>query len=58
MTTAYSTCAFPGCDHRPIDGWAMYRVNPKGQPGIWMCKEHSEKPVDPVVELIAATVAK
>lgn len=34
---------------------AVFRVNPKGQPGIWACKEHTRKraEIDPEVEDIA-----
>lgn len=37
---AYTTCDEPGCDRSPANGDALFRVNPKGEPGVFMCKEH------------------
>lgn len=38
--TAHTPCDEPGCDRSPADGHALFRVNPKGQPGIFMCEQH------------------
>lgn len=38
----YTTCDEPGCDRSPANGDALYRVNPKGEKGIFMCKEHEK----------------
>jgi hypothetical protein len=37
---------------------ALFRANPKGQNGIWVCEEHAPKPIDPVVHEIVTTIAK
>ena len=41
------------CHRHPIrDAIALYRVNAKGQPGIWRCEEHLEPAtyIDPIVQ--------
>lgn len=45
---AHTTCAEEGCDRSPATGWALYRTNPKGEPGIFKCIAHSQ-PGDPYV---------
>lgn len=35
--SAHTTCAWPGCTRSPDGGHVLVRVNPKGEPGIWMC---------------------
>ena len=37
------TCDFPGCA-RTVDDGPLYRVNPKGQPGIFECGQHDKEP--------------
>jgi len=34
-------CEFEGCPKTMRDG-VLWRVNPKGVPGIFMCKEHAQ----------------
>lgn len=34
-------CAFEGCDRSNANGHALFRINPKGEPGIFMCKQHA-----------------
>ena len=38
---AYTTCAEDSCDRSPATGWPLFRVNPKGERGVFMCKEHA-----------------
>ena len=43
--TAHTTCDWPddgGCDRSPATGHALFRTNPKGEPGVFMCAEHAE----------------
>ena len=44
------------CRKGPSDGVSLYRVNAKGQPGIWACKRHIKQtdapPVDSEVQEI------
>lgn len=40
--TGLDPCDESGCDRTPADGYVLYRVNPKGQPGVYMCREHAE----------------
>lgn len=44
--TAHTTCDEPGCDRSPANGDVLYRVNPKGEKGIFMCKEHEAQTWD------------
>lgn len=37
---AHTPCDEPGCARSPARGDALFRVNPKGEAGIFMCKEH------------------
>jgi hypothetical protein len=39
--TAYTTCDEPGCERAPANGDVLYRVNPKGEKGIFMCDKHA-----------------
>lgn len=39
---AYTPCAWPGCTRTVAGGTALIRVNPKGQPGIWMCRDDAK----------------
>lgn len=54
--TPMFTCAFCGDDAR--FGVALFRQNPKGETGIWACKEHSRAPIDPGVEQITSCIAR
>lgn len=57
--TAYTPCEWPECDRSPVGGWALFRVNPTGQKGIFMCSEHagrSPKEVADVMDAVAARV--
>lgn len=40
--TAYTVCDEDGCDRSPANGDALFRVNPKGEKGIFMCREHAD----------------
>lgn len=40
---AYTSCDEKDCKRSPVNGHPLYRVNPKGQTGIFMCREHAEK---------------
>lgn len=39
---AYTLCAQDYCVRSPADGDVLYRVNPKGEPGVFMCREHAD----------------
>ena len=34
----------------------LSRQNPKGEPGVWRCRTHNEKDMDPVVEGVVEAV--
>ena len=37
------------CKKTPADGTTVFRVNPKGRPGIWACAKHrpqTDAPID------------
>jgi hypothetical protein len=36
---AHTPCAWPGCTRTPAEGHVLVRVNPKGEPGIFMCRD-------------------
>lgn len=38
---AYTPCDEKGCTLTPMDG-PMFRVNPKGEIGVFMCRAHAE----------------
>lgn len=50
------TCFHPQCNRGPATtGDSVYRINAKGQPGIWACEEHRENtdaPRDPELDRI------
>lgn len=33
-------CFHPMCTVSPANGGALFRINAKGQPGIWACRDH------------------
>jgi uncharacterized Zn finger protein (UPF0148 family) len=39
---AYTPCAYGDCERCPADGTPLFRVNPKGERGIFMCAEHKQ----------------
>lgn len=42
--TAYTPCDYPGCDLSPAkDGVALFRVNVKGETGVFMCPRHARE---------------
>jgi hypothetical protein len=47
-------CEF--CGKGPADGTSVFRVNRKGEKGIWRCRPHLDKQPDPetsrVVEIL------
>ncbi len=53
----YTPCDWPGCDRSIVTGWALFRVNPTGQTGIFMCSEHAGASPEEVADLMDA-VAK
>lgn len=50
-------CFIPNCKTHGT-GAALFRINAKGQPGIWACREHVKrtdaKPAQEVVEIVDA----
>lgn len=38
--TAYTPCAWDGCERSPANKDPLFRVNPTGETGIFMCAEH------------------
>jgi hypothetical protein len=45
---AYTPCDKQGCQRSPANGYALFRVSPKGQPGVFMCRDHATD--DEVIE--------
>lgn len=41
--TAYTSCNEETCDRSPANGFALFRVNPKGEKGVFMCEEHARE---------------
>lgn len=52
--TEQTPCDEPGCDRSCANGDVLYRVNPKGEPGIFMCKQHEAATWDqtPIVRVL------
>lgn len=46
------------CSASVAKGASLYRVNPKGQPGIWRCIEHMDKLPDPELRQIVEAVSE
>ena len=50
------------CRKGPNDNVPIYRVNPKGQKGIWACKRHISQtdapPIDSDVAIIVDAIAR
>lgn len=44
------------CGRGMADGVSLFRQNPKGEAGIWACREHRREAVDPTVESIVGAV--
>lgn len=46
------------CERNPFDteGSALFRQNPKGEIGVWRCREHSVGPIDTVVNEIVTAI--
>ena len=57
VRTGYTPCDWPDCPRTIVDGWALFRVNPTGQTGIFMCSEHAGASPEEVADLMDA-VAK
>jgi hypothetical protein len=56
-------CFHPICQVSPATGGAVFRINAKGAPGIWACRDHMKNtdapPVDPQVrELVGILEGK
>jgi hypothetical protein len=52
-------CLF--CQKGPAQGVSLFRVNAKGQPGIWACGKHvrqTDAAVDPDVKTIADALSR
>ena len=54
VRTGYTPCDWPGCEHSIVNGWALFRVNPTGQRGIFMCSEHAGASPEEVADLMDA----
>jgi hypothetical protein len=39
-------------------GVPLFRQNPKGGPGIWACRKHSQEPIAPEVERVTSCIAR
>ena len=39
---AYDPRDEDGCDRSPANGHPLFRVNPKGEAGVFMCSEHHD----------------
>lgn len=55
--TGYTPCDWPECEHSIVNGWALFRVNPTGQRGIFMCSEHAGVSPEEVADLMDAVAA-
>lgn len=44
------------CGKGPLDGFTIFRVNEYGVPGIWRCREHMNKPIDPEDDRLARII--
>lgn len=47
------------CARSPMTGDTVFRINAKGQPGIWACREHTAQTdvaIDPKVKAIAVII--
>lgn len=44
------------CAHCGRTDGPLFRQNEKGVPGIWACEACNQKPTDPAVALVVATV--
>lgn len=44
------------CKRGIADGIALFRQNPKGEKGIWRCREHNQAAIDPEVNDIVTVV--
>lgn len=42
------------CGKSPAQGHNLYRQNPKGQPGVFACAQHSKPVDDELVRVVAA----
>lgn len=31
------------CERGPVQGVSLFRMNAKGQPGLWACNEHKDQ---------------
>jgi hypothetical protein len=53
-------CFHPQCNRGPATtGHAIYRVNAKGQPGIWACEKHralTDAPRDPELDRVVTVI--
>lgn len=53
-------CIHPMCRVSPRTGGQVFRVNAKGQPAIWACREHlrqtDAQPIHETVDLLARAV--
>jgi hypothetical protein len=52
-------CFHPMCTVSPQTGGALYRINAKGQPGIWACREHlqnTDGKIDPTVDKLTSII--
>lgn len=52
-------CCFDGCMRGMATGDSLFRVNPKGEKGVWACREHRwvsdaapDQEIDRIVEII------
>lgn len=51
-------CLF--CQKGPAQGVSVYRVNAKGQPGVWACERHmknTDAKIDPEIKALSEALA-
>lgn len=54
-------CFYPLCTVSPETGGTLSRVNAKGQPGIWACREHikqTDAKVAPEVKQVTDLISR
>jgi hypothetical protein len=44
------------CGRGMADGVSLFRQNPKGQKGVWRCRECNARPIDPEVNDIVSAI--
>lgn len=53
-------CFYPLCTVSPRTGGSVFRINAKGQPGVFACREHMKQtdaaPIHPDVDRVVSVI--